>query len=940
MRLPLMIAAGFLALVGVASPSPAHDEPELDLVPLTTYVGGRIAATVDGDRKIHAAWVALGRAMTRPAREGLASDLGRVLAAAKTAARKFPLDVSLRNHIRTLVTAAEGILEDMPEEVEAAIDRVDPRHRRPLERIAVKARLRFLEGREAGAGGDTVRLALLWRKAAAGFASADDRSHAIVDRQGGPFALTFPGDAGSIYTVAGTGEGGFNGDGRTARRTRLYWVEDVKFSPEGILHILDWNNHMVRRIETDGTVSRVAGSGVPGDSEGDPLLTELNHPSSVDFDAAGRVFIAAWHNHKVKVYDPTGASPVVYTIAGGPQGNFGDGGAATDALFNLLPGVLLLPADHPFGGGDLLATDAANQCVRVIRIGTDPMTDTNVAGVEVQTGSIDRIFGTGIQGHDGDGGPAADARLGFSKAQNAESDGRMTLGPDGSVYIVSGVEHVVRRVLPDGNITTVAGVGEAGFSGDGGPADEAHLNFPADVAVAPDGTVYISDQFNHCIRRVDAGGNISTIAGNPGVTGYAGDGGPAAGATFFRPSGLELDAAGNLWICDKNNSVVRVILAVQGVPVPRDPYRLPVPRLGAPPKKGLAGSIDTYAGTGGAAFTGDGDPARETDFYWPQDAAVNPTTGLLYIVDWNNHRIRRVEDDGTVSTVVGVGELGDTYGPAPLVRMNHPIDIAFHPLNGELYIATWHTDKVKRVEAATNNLVAVNKPDGKRTFSGEDGPVSLAELNLPTSVKFDAAGNVYISDAGNRRVRKVDAGTQIIDTILGTGAAGYSGDGDLGTLATLNLPVGQAAQPAGRVCIDPTDTWLYIADTDNHVIRRLHLATNVVTTYAGNNVMGFGGDGGDRLEASFNAPVDVDCDAAGNLFVCDRDNHAIRRVDFVTGIVTTVAGTGGPSGYSGDGGPATAARLFFPGGIFIERSSGRLYIADTFNSVIRVVWEE
>ncbi|HEU4394844.1 MAG TPA: hypothetical protein VFS92_04700, partial [Planctomycetota bacterium] len=277
MRPYLAAAAGFFGLLAAVAPAPAHEEPELDLQPLTTYVGARIAATVDGDPKIHRAWVSLGRALTRPAPEGLASDLNRVLAAARTSAKRFPLDVSLRNHIVTLVDAAEGFLEDMPEEVEAAIDRVEPKRRRPLERIAVKARLRFLAGREAGAGGDRVKLALLWKKAAAGFASVDDRAHALVERQGGAFPLTFPGNAGSIYTVVGTGEGGFNGDGRTARRTRLYWVEEVKFSPDGRLHILDWNNHMVRRIEPDGTVSRVAGAGRPGDSEGDPLLTELNH---------------------------------------------------------------------------------------------------------------------------------------------------------------------------------------------------------------------------------------------------------------------------------------------------------------------------------------------------------------------------------------------------------------------------------------------------------------------------------------------------------------------------------------------------------------------------------------------------------------------------------------------------------------------------------------
>jgi sugar lactone lactonase YvrE len=936
-----LVAAGFLGLLaGASAPAPAHEDPTLDLQPLVDLVGARIAATADGDPKVHRAWVALGRAVTRPLPEGLAADVGKVSAAARTSIRKFPLDTALKNLVAGLTAEIEDILEDLPEESEAAIDRVEPQRRRSLERAAVKARLRFLAGREAGAGGDALKRLSLWKKAAAGFVSVDDRAHRFVDRQGGSYASTFPGTAGAVYTMAGTGNGGFNGDGRSARRTQLYWVEEVKFGPDGLLYVLDWNNHMVRRIESDGTFSRLIGKGAPGDSEGDPLETELNHPSAVDFDAEGRVYVAAWHNHKVKVWDPTGASPVVYTIAGGPQGNSGDGGPATDALFNLVPGVLLLPEGHPLGGGDLLATDAGNQCVRVIRLASDPVTDVNVAGVEVGTGTVDRIFGTGVQGHDGDGQPAIDARLGFSKAQNAESDGRMTLGPDGSVYIVSGVEHVVRRVLPDGTITTVAGDGTAGFSGDGGSAVEAQLNFPADVAVAADGTVYISDQFNHCIRRVDPAGDISTFAGTPGVSGYSGDGGPAASATFFRPSGLELDAAGNLWVCDKNNSVIRMVLAVQGAPVPRDPYRLPIARLGAPPRKGPAGTIDTFAGTGSASFNGDGEPARETDFYWPQDVSVNPVSGLLYVVDWNNHRIRRVDDDGTVATIVGVGELGDTYGPAHLARMNHPTDVSFHPITGDLHVATWHTDKVKRVVGATNELVAVNKFDGKRTFSGEDGPVSMAELNLPSSMKFDSAGNMFIADAGNRRVRRVDLATQIIDTVVGTGAAGYTGDGDLGTLATLNLPVGQSAQPAGRICVDPTDTWVYIADTDNHVIRRLHVSSGIITTYAGNGVRAFAGDGLDRLQASFASPVDVDCDAAGNLFVCDRDNHAIRRVDFATGVVTTVAGTGDAPGYVGDGGPATSARLFLPGGVFVDRASGRLFIADTFNSVVRVVWEE
>jgi DNA-binding beta-propeller fold protein YncE len=464
-------------------------------------------------------------------------------------------------------------------------------------------------------------------------------------------------------------------------------------------------------------------------------------------------------------------------------------------------------------------------------------------------------------------------------------------------------------------MSTVAGTGEAGYSGDGDAATEARLNFPADVAVAPDGTIYVSDQFNHCIRRVAPDGTIATVAGTAGATGYAGDGGPAAGALFHRPSGLELDAAGNLWICDKNNSVIRVI-AAGALAVPREPYRLPVPRLGAPPRRGPAGSIDTFAGTGNASFSGDGKPARETDFYWPQDVAVNPATGQLHVVDWNNHRIRRVEDDGTVRTVVGVGELGDTYGPAPLVRMNHPTDVAFHPTTGDLYVATWHTDKVKRVDAATNELVAVNKADGKRTFSGEDGPVSQAEL------------------------RRVDALTQVIDTIVGTGDAGFSGDGEHGTLALLNLPVGQSAQPAGKICLDPEGTRLYVADTDNHRVRVVDLVSGIIDTFAGNGARAFGGDGGQATQASLSSPVDVDCDAEGNLYIADRDNHCVRRVDRSTGVITTVAGVGGAPGYAGDGGPAAEARLRLPCGVFVDRATGRLFVADTFNSVVRVVWEE
>jgi sugar lactone lactonase YvrE len=931
------LAAAVLA-AALALPAAAHEGlPGVRFGDLEEYVGERLEATAEGDPKVHAAYVRAGRILQRESAGKLAVEVAKVAALRKEWGRRLASDGGLGVLLNAALEEIRVALAARPEAFEEDMDDVEGKRRRSPERAAVQARDLALEARSGAL--DAGKRLVLQGRSARGWAKAAVLVEKAVARQGGPVEGTVAAETGRIYAAIGTGSGGFNGDGRAARRSSLYWVEEVKFGPDGNLYILDWNNHMLRRRESDGTLSRVCGKGSPGDSEGDPLETELNHPSAVDFDAAGRVYIAAWHNHKVKVFDPTGEAPTVYTIAGTIQGNSGDGDVATAAKFNLLPGILRIPAGHPLGEGNLLATDAANQCVRRILVGTAPETATNVAGVEVTTGEIERLWGTGTQGHGGDGGPAAEATLGFAKAQNAESDGRMALDAAGNVFLVSGVENVIRKVAPDGTITTVAGDGTAGHSGDGGAATDARLRFPSDVAVAADGTLYISDQLNHVIRRVDPEGTITTFAGSPGIAGSTGDGGPASAALLRRPAGLELDADGNLWVCDKGNSVVRVIpTTTPGLAVPVAPYFLPAAALGRPPAKGTAGVIETYAGTGVSSFNGDGLPARETDFYWPQDVAVEPASGLLHVVDWNNHRIRRVEDDGTVSPVMGVGELGDTDGPALAVRMNHPTDIAFHPVTGELHVATWHTDRVKRLVASSHVVETVNRPDGKRAFSGEGLHVSFAEFNLPSSVKFDGAGNMYVGDAGNRRVRRVDATTGAITTIAGTGEAGFSGDEGPGVEATFNLPVGQSAQPAGRICIDPTNAYLYVADTDNHRVRRLDLVSGDIDTVAGDGFAAYDGDGSAATAASLSSPTDVDCDAAGNLYICDRDNHAVRKVTLATGLITTVAGTG-VAGYEGDGGPGSSALLNLPSGIFVDRSSGRLFVADTFNGVVRVVWE-
>ncbi|NUN52718.1 MAG: hypothetical protein HUU06_08035, partial [Planctomycetaceae bacterium] len=494
----------------------------LDLSALQDLATDRAAETPVSEKKARKAWVKLASTLAKEGKKGLADDAKKLSVVLKLVEGPFASDLELAEALDEAVAALDGTLSDLPGESEKWIDHVESeKDRAAVAKLSIAARGHHLEGRTLGNGGDGKGRLASFRKSALGFLKTWGRADKAIDRQGGPLPVEVAAEAGKIYTVVGTGTGGFNGDGREARRSSLYWVEEVKFGPDGRLYILDWNNHMVRRLEADGTVSRLFGKGVPGDSEGTPEDTELNHPSSIDFGPDGRIFVGAWHNHKVKVYDPNGGTPTVYTIAGTIQGNSGDGASAAQAKFNLLPGVLLLPPDHPFGGGDLLCTDAGNQCVRIVKLASDPLTDTNVAGVSVPTGKVERFWGTGVQGHDGNGGQASAARLGFSKAQNAESDGRMTMDAAGNVFLVNGVENVIRRIALDGTITIVAGTGEAGYSGDGGPATSAKLNFPSDVAVAPDGTLFISDQLNNVVRKVTPGGTISTFVGDgTGASGY------------------------------------------------------------------------------------------------------------------------------------------------------------------------------------------------------------------------------------------------------------------------------------------------------------------------------------------------------------------------------------------------------------------------------------
>jgi len=331
-------------------------------------------------------------------------------------------------------------------------------------------------------------------------------------------------------------------------------------------------------------------------------------------------------------------------------------------------------------------------------------------------------------------------------------------------------------------ITTVAGDGGYGFSGDGGPATEAQLAYPYRVAVDGAGNLYIADNDNHRIRKVDANGIITTVAGN-GSSGFSGDEGPATNARLYWPYGVAVDSAGNLYIADTYNYRIR--------------------------KVDDSGIITTVAGNGSYGFSGDGGPATEAQLRNPEGIAVD-SAGNLYIVDDWNSSIRKVDTGGIITTVAGDGSYGFSGdgGPATEAQLYLPWAMAVDSA-GNLYIADTRNQRIRKVDAS--GLITTVAGDGSYGFSGDGGPATEAQLAYPYGVAVDSAGNLYIADTRNQRIRKVDTGG-IITTVAGTVSDGFSGDGGLATEAQLRYPSGVAVDSGGN---------LYIADQANHRIRKV-----------------------------------------------------------------------------------------------------------------------
>ena len=491
---------------------------------------------------------------------------------------------------------------------------------------------------------------------------------------------------------------------------------------------------------------------------------------------------------------------------------------------------------------------------------------------------ITTVAGSATGGFGGDAGPATAAQLLYPYG--------VTLDSAGNMFIADTNNHRVRKVTQGtGTITTVAGNGTAGYNGDG-PATGARLYFPTGVAVDSLGNLYIADQSNNLVRKVTpATGIISTVAGT-GVGGFLGEGGPATEARLNTPTGVAVDAAGNLLIVDQYNHRVRKLTVATGI-------------------------ISTVAGSGIGDFQGDTGLATAAALQFPTGVAVD-SAGAMYIADYYNHRVRKVAAPTVrpllMTTLAGTGTAGyNGDGAAIDARVYFPTGVAVD-YAGNVYIADQSNDRVRKINTATG-VISTFAGTGIGGYLGEGGPATAARVNNPTGVAVDGAGNVYIADQYNHRVRKVTVSTGVITTIAGTGAAGYLGDGVAAPTAALNYPTAIAVDSAGNV---------YIADQNNHRIRKVTAATGLISTIAGNGTAGVAGDGAAATAAQLNYPNGVAVDPAGNVYIADTNNHRIRKVTAGTGVITTYAGTG-TAGYIGEAGPATATRLVLPD----RRRSGR-----------------
>lgn len=629
---------------------------------------------------------------------------------------------------------------------------------------------------------------------------------------------------GIISVVAGSGAQGYAGDGVTggAGNASLYHPFAVAVDTTGNVYIADEYNCVVRKVDTTNTITTIAGTpgqcGYFGDG-GKGTSAQLYDPTGVGLDANGNLFIGDTNNCVVRRLILS--TDIISTYAGNHTcGYSGDGGAATSAELSTVAGVA---ADST---GNVFIADYGNCVIREVAKATQ---------------KINTVAGNHTCGYNGDGGPAT----------SAEMNQVFGIAVNGSTITISDYYNQrIRQFTVGGNITTVAGNGTAcsGTCGAGGPATSAELYYPVGVASTSAGTISISDNDNYVVESFTVGGNINVIAGNysPTVETLI-TGAPATGVVLNYPYEIADDSSGNVYIADSHNFMVREDVKSSGL-------------------------VNFFAGNGTYGYSGDGGPATSAELTYAYGVAKD-SVGNVYIADTSNCLIRKVNTAGIISTFAGLviggtsprcGYTGDG-GAATSAELNQPYNVAVDSKNN-VYIADYSNYVVRKVTAATGIISTIAGIGGIGGYSGDGGPATSALLNSPISLAVDAAGNVFVGDYNNCRVREINAATGIINTVAGNGNCNYTGDG-------LAIDVG-VSYPQG-LAVDVNDN-LFIGDYYNRV--RWVNPNGILTTIGGNGTGGYSGDGGSALSAEFYEPTGVALDSAGDVLVSDYNNFRVRSI--------------------------------------------------------------
>jgi sugar lactone lactonase YvrE len=648
----------------------------------------------------------------------------------------------------------------------------------------------------------------------------DDVSSVTPDGVGGFYFTSIPQNRvyrvsinGMLSLIAGSGADGFSGDGGSATSARLSGPGGVSVDSAGNLFISDYQNNRIRKVSSSGIITTVAGGGSNVLGDGGPATSaRLDRPNGVTVDSAGNIFIADYGHGRIRKVSSSG---IITTVAGGGSNAPVDGGTATSIALTYIAGVAVDSANNLYF--------AENSKDRIYKVSSSGII-TTVAG-----GGTNRL---------GNGGPATAAQLSDPAGVAVDSAGNLFIADGG----------YIRKVSTLGIITIVAGGGgPADRLGDGGPATSAELYDPTGVSVDSAGNLFIAD--NRRIRKVSSSGIITTVAGNgKSSIGFSGDGGPATSARLSSPSNVTVDSEGNLFIVDRDNQRIRKVSPL--------------------------GIITTVAGDGSIScellgchgnYGGDGGSATAAKLNDPGGVAID-SAGNLFIADFGNRRVRKVSPSGIISTVAGGGtnELGDG-GPATSATLNSPAGVAIDSA-GNLFIADFNDRRIRKV-SSSGIITTIAGGGSASNRLGDDGPATSAQLGGPSGVAVDSAGNLFIADELGNRIRKVST-LGIITTVAGNGSSGYSGDGGPATSARLSLPSDVAVDSAGN---------LFIADSFNNRIRKVS-SSGIIATVAGDGSFGYSGDGGLAISAQLDDPFGVAVDSTGNLYVADTNNSRIRKV--------------------------------------------------------------